>query len=136
MVQLCLNEDGEASVELPPESPASDGEGEEGGEHESKALNATAVLLVRDYEIVSVALDVLRTSACGPGGSTKLQTEFGSSSSSHPISYRLTIFVSGGSKKTKMGHILLQAAVKPIQVLKGVELLTPKHHRLGSSHWA
>lgn len=110
MVQLCLNEDGEASVKLPPESPASDGEGEEGGEHESEALNATAVLLVQDYEIVSVALDVSRTSACGPGGLTKLQTGFGSSSSSHPISYRLTIFVSGGSKKTKMGHSLTSSS--------------------------
>ena len=61
VVQSCLNEDGEASIELPPESPASDGEGEEGGEHESEALNATAVLLVQDYEIVSVALDVSTT---------------------------------------------------------------------------
>ena len=109
MVQSCLNEDGEASVELPPESSASNGEGEEGGEHESEALNATVVLLVWDYEIISVALDVSRISACGPGGSTKLQTGFGSSSSSHPISYQLTIFVSG-SEKTKMGHSLTSSS--------------------------
>lgn len=31
VVQSCLNEDGEASIELPPESPASDGKEKEGG---------------------------------------------------------------------------------------------------------
>ena len=127
MVQSCLNEDGEASVELPPESPASDGEEEEGGEHEWEALNAIAVLLVREHQIVSVVLDVARTSACGPGGSTN-QPGCGSSGSSHPISYRLTIFVSGGSDKTKMGHSL-SSQTNPS--LEGREAAHPKASKDG-----
>lgn len=109
VVRSCLNEDGEASIELPSdsESPAPDGEEEEGGGHqpETEALNATAVLLVREDEIVSVALDVTNASTSGLGGFNNQHIGCGSSGSPHLISYRLTIFVSGGSDKTKMRHL-------------------------------
>lgn len=130
VVRSCLNEDGEASVELPPESPASDGEEEEGGEHESEALNATAVLLVREHQIVSVALDVARTSACGSGGSTNQRTGCGHSGLSHPISYQLTVFVSGGSGKMTTEHSL-SSQTKPRPSLEGREAEHPKSSKAG-----
>lgn len=125
-----MNEDGEASVELPPESPASDGEEEEGVDRESEALNATAVLLVREHQIVSVALDVARTSACGPGGSTNQCTGCGHSGLSHPISYRLTVFVSGGSGKMTTEHSL-SSQTKPRPSLEGRDAEHPKASKAG-----
>lgn len=103
VVRSCLNEDGEASIDLPPDSPASDGEEEEGGQCESEALNAAAVLLVRGNQVVSVALDVARASTSGSSSSTHKRTGCGSSGLSNSLSYRLTIFVSGGLDQTKMG---------------------------------
>lgn len=77
-----------------------------GGEGESEALNATAVFLVWEHQIVSVALDVASASTSSPGDITNQHIGCGSSGASHPIHYWLTIIVSGESDKMKMGHPL------------------------------
>ena len=73
-------------------------------------------------------MDVARTSACGPCGLTNQHTGCGSSGSSHPISYWLTIFVSDGSDKTKMGHSL-SSQTDPS--LEGCEAALPKTSKAG-----